>query len=98
MDMKASVREFLLKILISLLAVGVLVGIGYLLLMAFGITDVSEDGIRELVARSGALAPLLFIIISFLQVTLIPIPGAITITAGLMERLDHRLDAVLSDS
>ena len=54
----------------------------YFILKWFGLTELSQEEIQEYLSKSGALAPLLFILITFLQVTFIPIPSTITVLVG----------------
>ena len=80
--MKFDVRKFLVKLILSALVIGAVILLLSFVLRRFGIDISSQENIRALVLKSGALAPLIFILISFLQVTLVPIPGAITIAVG----------------
>lgn len=54
----------------------------YLVLDYFGITDVTQEQLQTYLDSLGVWAPLLFILISFLQVSVIRIPSTITILAG----------------
>lgn len=47
-----------------------------------GLSDLTQEEIQDFLASKGALAPLLFILITFLQVTIIPIPSPITVLVG----------------
>ena len=49
---------------------------------ASGRDDISKEEIRDIVKQSGIWAPLVYILVSFLQVTFVPLPGAVTILAG----------------
>ena len=75
-------KKSIIRIGISALVIAFLVLIIYLLLRHFGVTNLKREQIQEWVSSTGVLAPLAFIFISFLQVTFIPIPGAVTILAG----------------
>lgn len=74
------------KTLIRLVLSGILIGgailVGYFVLKHFGITELSQEEIQTAIASTGAIAPLVFIFASFLQVTFIPIPSTVTILAG----------------
>jgi uncharacterized membrane protein YdjX (TVP38/TMEM64 family) len=48
----------------------------------FGITELTREQIQEYISSTGAIAPLVFILASFLQVTFVPIPSTVTILAG----------------
>ena len=75
-------KKSLIKLIISVAVIAVLILVGYFIFKAFGITDVSKEQIQDFVASTGAIAPIVFVLISFLQVTFVPIPGMITIIAG----------------
>lgn len=75
--LKNIIRPFIIFIL--LLA---LVAISYIILDEFNLTKISKEKIQEIVKSSGPFGPLLFILITFLQVTFIPIPASVTIIAG----------------
>ena len=47
-----------------------------------GLMELSQEEIKIFLQEKGALAPLLFILITFLQVTFIPIPSTITVLVG----------------
>lgn len=75
-------RKFIIKIIFStIVIIGILVGL-YFLLKHFGILDLTEEELQEYIASFGAWGPIIFIIISFLQVTFVPIPSTATILAG----------------
>lgn len=78
----SGVRGQIIRLIISLLVICAVILSVYLVLRHFGLTGVGEDKIRLWLDSTGAWAPAVFILISFLQVTFIPIPGAITIVAG----------------
>ncbi len=80
--MKKETKDSLIKLAVSALIIGALLGAGYLLLNYFGLTDLSREQLQEYIASTGAIAPLVFILASFLQVTFIPIPSTVTILAG----------------
>ena len=71
-----------LRLIVSVLAIAALVLVGYLLYRHFGLDKITQEQIQDFIASTGAIAPIIFILLSFAQVTLIPIPGAITILAG----------------
>ena len=75
-------KKSLLKLLASVLAIGALIAIGYIIFDALGITKLNREQIQGFVSSAGAAAPLAFVFISFLQVTFVPIPGMVTILAG----------------
>ena len=75
-------RKSILRIGFSFLLILIIIVIAYLFFSAYGITRLTKKQIQEYVESTGAIAPLVFIAISFLQVTFVPIPGAVTILAG----------------
>ena len=81
-DKKTQYKQIILKLLISILVIIAIVVISYLVMRYYGITNLTKEQLQEYIISTGAIAPLVFIGVSFAQVTLIPIPGAITILAG----------------
>lgn len=76
-------KQIIKRLIFSLLIIGILVLAIFLLLKHFGLTDLTREQIQAYIQSKGVIAPLIFILISFAQVTLIPIPGTITILAGI---------------
>lgn len=76
-------KQILKRFTLSFAIIALLVLIIFLLLKHFGLTDLTREQIQNYIKGKGAIAPLIFILISFAQVTLIPIPGTITILAGI---------------
>lgn len=70
------------RIVLSILLIVIIISIAFLILDAFGLTNLKREQIQEFVSGTGALAPIVFIGVSFVQVTIIPIPGMVTILAG----------------
>lgn len=77
-EAKSSIK----KLIISAVAIGLFLGAVYLVFYLLGWTNISKEQLRDYVNSTGAVAPLVFILISFLQVTFVPIPGSVTILAG----------------
>lgn len=75
-------KKIIKRLLVSALIIGAVIGAVYLVLHLLGFTNLTEEQLQEMIASTGAIAPIVFIIVSFLQVTFVPIPGAITIVAG----------------
>ncbi len=84
--MKNKIIQAILKSLLTLIFIALFLGLILLFLhYALGINykDLqNKEMVQNFVSKSGGFAPIVFIIISFLQVTFIPIPGAVTILAG----------------
>lgn len=75
-------KKVIKKLIISALVIVIII-LGFaLLLKRIGITSLTREQIQDYIKSTGALAPLVFIGVSFLQVTFIPIPGVVTIIAG----------------
>ena len=75
-------KKALIRLLVSALVIGLIVLGIFLIFKACGITDLSKEQVQNFIASTGAVAPLVFIGVTFMQVTLVPIPGAVTILAG----------------
>ncbi len=75
-------KKILIRALISAAVIGAVTVAIYLILYALGLTGLTREEIQAFVSESGILAPLVFIAISFLQVTFIPIPSTVTVLAG----------------
>ena len=80
--MRVETKKILLRLLLSVLLIGAIVLALYLVFYFLGWTKLSKEQIQDFVASTGAVAPLVFVLVTFTQVTLVPIPGAITILAG----------------
>lgn len=72
----------LLRALFPLLLFGGILFGFYILAQDLGFRDLSAEGLRALVAQTGAYGVAFFILLSFLQVTFIPIPSTVTILGG----------------
>lgn len=82
MSKKVNVKQILIRLGISILIIAAILVGAYFLFRHFGITDISKEQLREKIAQFGVWGALIFIFVSFLQVTFVPIPGAVTILAG----------------
>ena len=81
-DRQLSRKKLLKRVLISVVVLVLFLGVVYLSLERLGLTKLSQEEIQIFLQSKGALAPLLFILITFLQVTFIPIPSTITVLVG----------------
>lgn len=79
---KKEIWKMILRLILVILLVGIVILVGYLICRHFGLNDISKDEIQALVQKTGIFGPFVFIVISFLQVTIIPVPSTITIVAG----------------
>ncbi len=80
--MNAERKAMIKKLVISCLVIAAIVGVGYLIMHLLGWTKLTQEELQEYINSTGAIAPLIYIGVSFLQVTFVPIPGSITILAG----------------
>lgn len=79
---KVNKKKMIIRILITALILIGLLCIFYFIFKKIGWIHLSKEKLQEKIASYGALGPIIFIIISFLQVTFIPIPSTVTIVAG----------------
>ena len=80
--MKSETKKLIGRLLIT---VGIIVGIVlvvYFLMKHFGLTELTREQLGDYIKSFGVIGPVIYVIITFLQVTFIPLPGAITILAG----------------
>ncbi len=75
-------KKVVLRLLFSLAIIALFLGAFYLVAYLLGWTKLTKEELQAFLVSKGAIAPLIFIAISFLQVTFIPIPSAVTIVAG----------------
>lgn len=80
--MKKENKDIIIRLLISALVIGALVLGVYLIFYFLGWTKLTKEELQTFISSTGAVAPLVFIAVTFAQVSLIPIPGAVTILAG----------------
>ena len=80
--MTAEKKNSIIKLIISAVVIGLLIGTIYFVMKRLGISDITKEELQVIIENQGAKAPLAFILISFLQVTLIPVPALVTILAG----------------
>ena len=81
-DKQFNKKKLFIKVGVSLLILVAFLGLIYLIFYKLGITELSQEEIQTFLQSKGALAPMLFILITFLQVTFIPIPSTITVLVG----------------
>lgn len=79
---KIDVKKTIIKLVSSIIVIAIFVVLLLALFKALGIDSLNEEKIQTEISKLGVWAPLAFIFLSFLQVTFIPIPGAVTIIAG----------------
>ena len=79
---KINIKKSIGRLLISVLVIAILFLIIYLVLKHFNLLNLSQEQLQNEIAKYGVWGPCIFIVLSFLQVTIIPIPASITILAG----------------
>lgn len=82
MEKKNSKKKIIIRILLSLVVMAIFLVILYLIFKKLGLIGLSKEQIQEKISSFGPWGPLAFIVLSFLQVTFIPLPSAITIVVG----------------
>lgn len=80
--MTENAKKSITRLVISGFLIAVVLIIAYLIFDALGVTDLTRQQIQDFISSTGVIAPLVFIGVSFLQVTFIPVPGLVTIIAG----------------
>ena len=70
------------KLIGSAVVIALFVGAVYLVFYLLGWTNLTREQLQAFITQTGVVAPIVYIFISFLQVTIVPIPAAITILAG----------------
>lgn len=79
---KTDVKKSIIKLIISIIILLGILLITYVLLDCFNLTKLTQQELQTHIEKFGALGPIVFIVISFLQVTIIPLPASITILGG----------------
>lgn len=82
MEKKIEWKKTIIKLIIGFIILGIFIALGYLVLHLLGYDKISKETLQEMVNSTGIYGKLIFVIISFLQVTFVPIPAAITIISG----------------
>ena len=80
--MKKETKESIVKLILSGALIGLILLIGYFILKQLGILDMTREEIQAFIESTGFIAPIVFVAISFLQVTFVPIPSTVSILAG----------------
>ena len=75
-------KKVIIKLAISALFIIAIMIVAYLIFDALGITNLTRRQLQDFFYSTGVLAPLVFIGVSFVQVSIVPIPGMVTILAG----------------
>ena len=75
-------KKVILRLGLSILVIGIAIVAFFIVFRALGVNSLTKEQFQTYIESTGAIAPIIFIGVSFLQVTFVPIPGAITILAG----------------
>jgi len=79
---KEEKKLFIKKLIGSVLVVVAVVAVSILVIHLLGWSDLTQDELREFISSKGALAPVIYIVVCFLQVTFVPLPAWMTILVG----------------
>lgn len=77
-------KKTIIKLVVSAIILAAVLLCFFLVYHHFGLDDMSEDELYNKIKEIGVIMPLIYIIVCFLQVTFIPIPGLIVIPVGKM--------------
>lgn len=81
-DLKIKRKQLIYKIIISLICLILIILLLIYIYKKIGLKNLTVDSLRNFIESKGIIAPLIFIIVTFAQVTLIPIPSTITVLTG----------------
>lgn len=81
-DEKINLKKSIIKLVLSTILVCLILIPIYFLLKHYGLDDLTKEEIQQIIDKTGIYGKIVFILLSFLQVTIIPIPSTITILAG----------------
>lgn len=78
--------ETVAKLLITGLVIAAVLLLALFIFQVTGFWDKidSTEELRELISSTGVWAPLIFIVLQFMQVTVLPLPGTLTVGAGVL--------------
>lgn len=79
---KEKKRNIIIKIIISILTLLIIALIVFYIFKKIGITNITIEKLRAFIQSKGLIAPLIFVSITFAQVTFIPIPSTVTVITG----------------
>ena len=79
---KQSKKATIWKLLFSCAIIGLIIGLAAWGYFALGLNKLTQEELQDYIAKTGAVAPLVYIAICFLQVTFIPLPATVVIVPG----------------
>ena len=80
-ETKKNIKVIFRLLLLAVICIVLVIGLGHVLAL-FGLDQLTEEQIQEMISGYGAWGPIVFIFFTFLQVTFIPIPFVVSILAG----------------
>ena len=80
--MKINYKTLIRKSVVVVVFLAVILWLLFSIYQKLGLNNLSKEDLQAYIEDKGALAPIIFILITFLQVTLIPIPSTITVLVG----------------
>ena len=70
------------KLIASIACILLFTALAFAVFHRLGFHDLTREELQAFIESKGPVAPLIYVSISFLQVTLVPLPGAVTVLAG----------------
>ena len=80
--MKKETKSTILKLLLTALVLGGVFVVVYSILKELGLSNLDQEHLQEMIGATGAVAPLVYLLVCFLQIILIPVPGSVVVLAG----------------
>ena len=80
--MKINYKTLIRKSVVVIVFLAVILWLLFSIYQKLGLNNLSKEDLQVYIEGKGALAPIIFILITFLQVTFIPIPSTITVLVG----------------
>ena len=79
---KIDKKKTIIRLLFSIIIIFSLIIVICLILKILNINDITQEKLQQIISSYGALGPIVFILLSFMQVIILPIPGAVSVLAG----------------
>ena len=80
--MKINYKVLIRKSIVVVVFLAVILWLLFSIYQKLGLNNLSKEDLQKYIEDKGSLAPIIFIVITFLQVTFIPIPSTITVLVG----------------
>ena len=75
-------KTLIKKLIVTGAGIVFIIGLLYLLFYKLGLTNIGQEELQEFISSTGVIAPLIYIIVTFLQVIVIPLPTTIAVLVG----------------